>query len=56
LAGQSVSQVRITSGQGVAGAAVNEVSDGGLLDVVVFDDFVYSEPRSLAIYLPIVVK
>ena len=34
---------RITSGQGTLGAAT-DVSDGGSVDLVVMDDFIYGEP------------
>jgi len=37
-----IARVRITSGQGVLG--VKDLSDGGTVDVVVMDDFLYDEP------------
>ena len=40
-AGERVGRVRITSGNAALGAAVN---DGGATDLVVMDDFIYSEP------------
>jgi|GEM_PF-840865 len=40
-----VTRVRITSGQGALGANVNDVTSGGTLDLVIMDDFFYSEPR-----------
>ena len=46
-AGERASRVQITSGQGALGAGVNDISDGGTLDLVVMDDFLYSEPKDL---------
>jgi hypothetical protein len=40
----SVARVRITSGNGVAGA--NDVTQGGPADVVMMDDFIYGEPQT----------
>lgn len=42
-----VAQVRITSGQRALGAGVQDLSDGGNLDLAVMDDFLYAEPRGL---------
>ena len=42
-AGELVSRVRITSGNTALGAAVND-NPGGGVDLVVMDDFIYSEP------------
>ena len=39
-----VARVRITSGSGALGAQANDVSSGGTADLVVMDDFIYSEP------------
>ena len=39
-----IARVRITSGARALGAGVN---DGQLQDLVVMDDFIYSEPRRL---------
>jgi len=39
-----VARVRITSGSGALGAQANDVSSGGTADLVVMDDFLYSEP------------
>ena len=42
-AGEQVGRVRITSGNAALGAAVND-NPGGGTDLVVMDDFIYSEP------------
>ena len=42
--GEKIGRVRITSGNAVLGAGVN---DGGATDLVVMDDFIYSEPVAL---------
>ena len=39
-----VARVRITSGTGALGAQAQDVSNGGAADLVVMDDFLYSEP------------
>ena len=51
-----VTHVRITSGQGALGAAVNDVSNGGTLDLAVLDNFMYSEPQLRALFLPLILK
>ena len=43
-AGEQVSRVRITTGNAALGASA---TDGGGIDVVVMDDFLYAEPRAL---------
>jgi hypothetical protein len=39
-----IARVRITSGAGTLGAQAQDVSNGGTADLVVMDDFLYSEP------------
>lgn len=43
-AGERIGRVRVTSGNAALGAAVN---DGGATDLVVMDDFIYSEPNAI---------
>lgn len=43
-AGQRVTSVRITLGNGNLGAAANDITDGGANDLVIVDDFFYGEP------------
>lgn len=40
-----VARVRIILGQGAIGTNVKDVTDGGTLDLVVVDDFLYGEPQ-----------
>jgi hypothetical protein len=42
-----VAEVRITSGQQALGADVQDLSDGGNLDLVVMDDYLYGEPQEI---------
>ena len=40
-----IARVRITLGTGALAAGVNDISAGGAVDVVVFDNVIYGEPR-----------
>lgn len=42
-----VARVRLTFGTGILGAATNDVSAGGPVDLVVADNFIYGEPRHI---------
>jgi hypothetical protein len=42
-----VARVRITFGTGVLGAATNDLSAGGPVDLVVADNFIYGEPKPI---------
>jgi hypothetical protein len=42
-----ITRVRIIAGNAVLAAGVKDVSDGGSKDVVVMDDFIFSEPVSI---------
>ena len=42
-----VAQVRITSGQRALGAGIEDLSDGGNLDLAVMDDYLYAEPQEI---------
>jgi hypothetical protein len=47
FASSIVAEVRITSGQHALGADVQDLSDGGNLDLAVMDDFLYAEPQPI---------
>ena len=40
-----IARVRITLGTGALAAGVNDISAGGTVDLVVFDNVIYGEPR-----------
>jgi hypothetical protein len=42
-----ITRIKITAGNGTLGVGVKDVSNGGNKDLVVFDDFFYSEPKAL---------
>jgi len=42
---EKVTRVKITSGNGVLGTGIKDISDGGAKDLVVMDDFIYDEPK-----------
>ncbi|RYY21503.1 MAG: hypothetical protein EOO04_18110 [Chitinophagaceae bacterium] len=42
-----ITRVKIVTGNGVLAAGVKDVSDGGTKDLVVMDDFIYSEPVAI---------
>jgi hypothetical protein len=42
-----IARARLTLGTGAIGANVNDVSSGGTVDLVVTDNFIYSEPRRI---------
>jgi len=42
-----VAEVRIVSGQRALGAGVQDLSDGGNLDLAVMDDYLYAEPQAI---------
>lgn len=42
-----IARARITLGTGALAAAVNDVSGGGTVDLVVTDNFIYGEPRRI---------
>jgi hypothetical protein len=41
-----IARVRITLGTGALSAAVNDVTEGGSVDVVVLDNLIYGEPKA----------
>lgn len=54
--GQVVTHASITTGQGALGAGIEDVSNGGTLDLVVLDNILYSEPQAQTLYLPSIIK
>jgi hypothetical protein len=42
-----IARVRIVCGNGMLGATTNDISDGGTTDLVVVDNFIYSEPQPI---------
>jgi hypothetical protein len=41
-----IARVRITLGTGALAAGVNDVTDGGTVDLVVLDNLIYGEPKA----------
>lgn len=44
---EKVTRIKITSGNGLLATGARDISDGGTKDLVVMDDFLYSEPQPL---------
>lgn len=45
--GKKITRVKFTTGNGVLGEGLKDISDGGSKDLVVLDDFFYDEPVAL---------
>jgi len=54
--GHVVTGVTVKSGEAPLGQYTNDLTDGGYFDLVVMDDFIYGEPISSRVYLPIAVS
>jgi len=44
---EKVTRIKITAGNGVLATGTKDVSNGGIKDLVVYDDFFYDEPKQL---------
>ncbi len=44
---EKITRVKITSGNGVLGNGLKDISNGGVYDIVVMDDFLFDEPKAL---------
>ena len=42
-----MARVQITSGQRPLGEGIQDLSDGGNLDLAVMDDYLYAEPQEI---------
>ena len=44
---EKITRVKIIAGNGLLGAGIKDITNGGAKDLVVMDDFIYSEPKAL---------